>query len=136
MNGQTYPGSFNPLARSGDGIGDQVFGTLVDQNGKPVMSPDGSVHISVDADFSSLLPAGGKFFNITHFESRPVAMYLSELKPDAEGRLTIVSTRPTRRLPTASAFPTCSRPPTSTPTAPAPRASPRRMPRDASNASR
>lgn len=62
MNGQTYPISFNLLARSGDKIGDQVFGTLVDQDGKPVMSPDGSVHISVDADFSSLIPVGGKLF--------------------------------------------------------------------------
>ena len=94
MDGQTYPISFNLLARSGDKFGDGVFGTLVDENGKPVLSPDGSVHISVDADFSSLLPVGGKLFNITHFESRPGAMYLSELKQGDDGKLTIISTRP------------------------------------------
>ncbi len=94
MNGQTYPIAFNLLARSGDKIGDAVFGTLVDQKGQPVRSPDGSVHISVDADFSSLIPVGNKLFNITHFESRPGAMYLSELKPDADGKLAIVSTKP------------------------------------------
>ena len=39
MNGQTYPIGFNLLARSGDKIGDAVFGTLVDQKGQPVLQP-------------------------------------------------------------------------------------------------
>jgi uncharacterized protein len=93
INGQTFPIGFTVLARSGDTFGDGVFGTLVDQDGQPVLSADGSVHISADADFSSLLPIGDKLFSISHFESRPGAMYLSELKTDANGGLSVVSTR-------------------------------------------
>ncbi|MCB1489605.1 MAG: hypothetical protein KDJ88_19360, partial [Bauldia sp.] len=74
INGQTHPIGFSLLARSGDTFGDAVFGMLVDENGNPVKSPDGSTHISVDADFTSLLPVGDKLFSITHFESRPGAM--------------------------------------------------------------
>ena len=94
INGEAHPISFELLARSGDKIGDSVFGLLTDEKGQPVMSSDGSQHISVDADFTSLLPVGDKLFSITHFESRPGAMYLSELKADADGKLTAVSTKP------------------------------------------
>ena len=94
INGQKTPIAFHLLARSGDKIGDTVFATLVDEKGQPVKSPDGSVHISVDADFTSLLPVGDKLFSITHFESRPGAMYLSEVKQADDGTLSIVSTKP------------------------------------------
>jgi secreted PhoX family phosphatase len=52
------------------------------------------VHISVDADFASLLTVGDKLFNVTHFESRPGAMYLSELEQGDDGMLKIKSTKP------------------------------------------
>ena len=96
----TYAGvenqiGYHVLARSGDKIGGGVFATLVDANGNPVTNADGSVHISVDADFTSLLPVGDKLYALTHFESRPGAMYLTELNQDAAtGMLTPVSTRP------------------------------------------
>lgn len=95
INGTEYPIAFNVLARSGDQIGDGVFGLLVDEKGQPVKNTDGSVHHSVDTDFSSLLPVGGKLYNVTHFESRPGAMYLTELAQDPEtGKLTPVKTQP------------------------------------------
>ena len=94
IDGQKVPIGYHVLARSGDKIGDTVYGTLVDKDGNPVKSPDGSVHISVDADFSSLLPVGSKLFNVTHFESRPGAMYLSELEQADDGTLKIKSTKP------------------------------------------
>jgi secreted PhoX family phosphatase len=93
LNGQESPISFNLLARSGDKIGDQTFGLLVDEKGEPVKNADGSTHISVAADFTSLLPVGNKLFSITHFESRPGAMYLSELSQADDGTLTPISTR-------------------------------------------
>ena len=34
---------------------------------------------------TSLLKVGGKLYSVTHFESRPGAMYLSEVKQDADG---------------------------------------------------
>ncbi len=94
IDGQSYAIGYHVLARSGDKIGDTVYATLTDKDGQPVKSADGSVHISVDADFSSLLPVGGKLFNVTHFESRPGAMYLSELAQADDGTLTIKSTKP------------------------------------------
>ena len=94
IDGQTYPIGYHVLARSGDKIGDTVYATLTDKDGNPVKSPDGSVHVSVDADFSSLLPVGDKLFNVTHFESRPGAMYLSEVAQADDGTLTFKSTKP------------------------------------------
>ncbi|SOC10875.1 PhoX family protein [Rhodobacter maris] len=94
IDGQEYAIGYNILARTGDKIGDGVFGALVDENGKVVTAEDGSEALSVDADFSSLLPVGDKLYSISHFESRPGAMYVSELKQDADGKLTPVSTKP------------------------------------------
>ena len=94
MNGQKYPIGFHVLARSGDTFGGGVFGKLTDRDGKPVKNADGSEHISVDADFTSLLPVGNKLFSVTHFESRPGAMYLSEVSQADDGNLTIKSTKP------------------------------------------
>lgn len=94
IDGTEYAIGYNVLARTGDKLGEGVFGALVDQDGKVVTNEDGSEHLSVDADFTSLLPVGDKLYSITHFESRPGAMYLSELAQDADGKLTAVSTKP------------------------------------------
>ena len=94
IDGTEYPIAYNVLARSGDKIGDGVFAALTDRHGKVVQSEDGSEHISADADFTSLLPVGDKLYSVTHFESRPGAMYISELQQDADGMLTAVSTKP------------------------------------------
>lgn len=94
VDGKTYKIGFNTILRSGDKVGDGTFGLLVDQNGQPVKNKDGSVHISVDNDFSSLLPVGKKLYMVSHFESRPGAMYLTELKQEKQsGKLTAVSTK-------------------------------------------
>ena len=94
IDGKSFPIAYHVLARSGDKIGNGTFAALVDKDGNVVKSPDGSEHISVDADFTSLLKVGEKLFSVTHFESRPGAMYLSELAQDGEGNLKPVSTKP------------------------------------------
>ncbi|PTW51410.1 PhoX family protein [Rhodovulum kholense] len=94
IDGKEYSVGYSTLARSGDLIGGTVFAALTDRAGNVVRSEDGSEHISVDADFTSLLHIGGKIFSVTHFESRPGAMYVSELTQDTEGNLTPVSTKP------------------------------------------
>ncbi|MGO4854103.1 PhoX family protein [Phaeovulum sp. W22_SRMD_FR3] len=94
IDGKEYPIAYHVLARSGDKLGDNTFAALTDRNGKIVQSEDGSEHISPDADFTSLLPIGNKLYSVTHFESRPGAMYISELAQDAEGNLTAISTKP------------------------------------------
>lgn len=93
INGKNYEIGFNTILRSGDKVGNGTFGLLLDKNGKPVTNKDGSQHISVDNDFSSLLPIGGKLYMVSHFESRPGAMYLTELEQDTKtGKLTAKST--------------------------------------------
>ncbi len=91
--GATTKIGYNTIARSGDKLGGGVFGLLVDKDGKPVKNEDGSEHISVSVDFSSLLMKGDKLYNVTHFESRPGAMYLTELEQDGNGMLKAKSTK-------------------------------------------
>lgn len=94
VDGKTYDIGFNTILRSGQKVGDTVFGQLVDQNGKSVKNADGSEHISVDNDFASLLPVGNRLFMVSHFESRPGAMYVTELEQDkATGQLSAKNTK-------------------------------------------
>jgi secreted PhoX family phosphatase len=92
VNGNQSAIAYNTLARSGDMIGGVKFSQLTDQNGNPIEGE--SEYGSVDADFTSLLPRGDRLFAVTHFESRPAAMYLSEVKQDADGKLSFLSTKP------------------------------------------
>jgi secreted PhoX family phosphatase len=93
VDGKSHKISFNTILRSGEVKGKETFGLLLDQKGQPVKNKDSSVHVSVDNDFSSLLPVGNKLFMVSHFESRPGAMYLTELNQEKDsGKLTAVST--------------------------------------------
>ncbi len=94
VDGVEVPLAYHVLARSGDRIGDGVWGALTDQNGNVVKEIDGSDAISDSPDFSSLIPANGKLYQISHFENRPGAMYISEASQDADGNLTLTATRP------------------------------------------
>ena len=94
VDGKTYDIGFNTILRSGDKVGKGTFGLLYDKNGEPVKNKDGSVHISVDNDFSSLLPVGEKLFMVSHFESRPGAMYVTELEQNKKtGELKAINTK-------------------------------------------
>jgi len=85
--------AFHTILRSGDDVNGTVFGQILDEGGSPVLAEDGSDFISNDNDFTSLLPVGDTLYSITHFESRPGAMYLTELEQDpSTGELTAVST--------------------------------------------
>lgn len=91
--GRTHAIGYHVIARSGDKIDGTVFGRLSDRDGKPLKAADGGNDVSVSADFTSLLPIGDRLFSVTHFESRPAAMYLTELAQDpATGALSPVST--------------------------------------------
>lgn len=85
---------WNTIARSGDKIGDNNFGVQIDAAGNRLFHANGAASVSDDADFTSLLPVGDKLYSVTHFETRPATMYLSELNQDANGNLTAISTRP------------------------------------------
>jgi len=94
INGVDHNISYNTIARSGELIGGNVFGLIYDKNGKAIMNKDGTPKISNDNDFSSLHQVGKKLFMISHFETRPAAMYITELIQDKNsGKLTTVSTK-------------------------------------------
>jgi hypothetical protein len=94
IDGKSYPIGYNVLMRSGDEIAGNIFGLIHDHKGKVVVEKDGSRFISSDNDFSSLIQIDDKLFNITHFASRPSAMYLTELSQDkATGALTPLRTQ-------------------------------------------
>ncbi len=88
MDGAGVNLAYHTLFRSGDKLGEAIFGQVHDKNGKPV-----GEEASNAPDFTSLIPVGAKLFSITHFEALPAAMYLSEIKKDAEGDMTPVWTR-------------------------------------------
>jgi secreted PhoX family phosphatase len=86
--------SYNTIARSGDMIRGNIFGLIYDKKGKPIINKDGTLKISSDNDFSSLHKVGKKIFMISHFETRPAAMYLTELNQDkTTGKLTPINTQ-------------------------------------------
>ena len=94
IDGEKHAIGYRVLARTGDKIGGKDFGLMIDRKGNPVRNSDGTNFISDDPDFTSIIPVGSKIFSITHFETRPGGMYLSELSQDDKGNLTPVSTRP------------------------------------------
>lgn len=94
ISGKEYKIGYNIIMRSGDKVGDEIFGALYDINGKFITTKDGSPRISNDNDFSSLHTYGDKIFMISHFETRPAAMYITELNQDkTTGKLSPVNTK-------------------------------------------
>ncbi len=89
MNGVTAPLAYHILARSGDKIGDGTFGMLTAKDGSTVGDA-----ASNNPDFTSILSVGAKLFSVSHFEELPGAMYVSEMKQDADGTLSLVWTKP------------------------------------------
>ncbi len=84
-----YAIGYHTILRSGDTAGSGTFGRIYDKQGTPVTEADGSQQISNSNDFSSLLPFGNQLFMISHFESRPAAMYITELSQNrSTGALT------------------------------------------------
>ena len=80
---------YETLGRSGQKFGSYTFGMMVDKNG-------GEIGVSHNPDFASILTAyDDKMYMITQFESpRPGVAYLSELKQEDDGKLTMVSAAP------------------------------------------
>lgn len=95
VDGKSQAIGYNTILRSGEQRGSGVFGQLFDTSGAPITATDGSVTISDDNDHSTLLDVHGKVFMMSQFESRPAAVYLTELSQNTStGKLTAVSTKP------------------------------------------
>jgi uncharacterized protein len=87
IGGADVPLAFHTILRTGDKVGDGVFGDLMGRDGRAIGQ------ISHNPDFTSLLPKGNKLFSLSHFEETPGALYLTELAQGADGNLTAVSTK-------------------------------------------
>jgi uncharacterized protein len=94
IDGAEHAIKWNVLARSGQKFGDKTFAVRSDALGAQLYNADGTLSVSDDADFTSLLQVGKKLFSITQFETLPAAMYLSELSQGTDGTLTPLSTKP------------------------------------------
>jgi hypothetical protein len=96
VDGKKTKIGYHTIMRSGDqpGSSEHPFGTLVNKEGE-VIHQDGHPRVSNDNDYSSLLNVDGDLYMVSHFESRPAAMYLTELHQDSRtGLLSPVQTRP------------------------------------------
>jgi len=93
VDGKKQKISYNTILRSGDNIGNGTFGQIFDSEGNPILGKDGSPKISNSNDFSSLLPIGDKLFMVSQFETRPAAMYITELEQTENGHLKAISTK-------------------------------------------
>ncbi|MEW6514303.1 MAG: alkaline phosphatase PhoX [Pseudomonadota bacterium] len=93
VDGRTVNVGFHEILRSGD-IKGGIYGQIFDINGQPLKAADGSNVISNDNDFASLLKGRhGGLYMVSHFESRPAAMYLTKLQQKRNGELVPVRTR-------------------------------------------
>lgn len=93
INGKEHKIGYDTIMRSGDRVGEGIFGALYDYKGELIRTKDGNIRISNDNDFSSLLPVGDKLFMVSHFETRPAAMYLTELEQLESGYLVAKNTK-------------------------------------------
>ena len=61
----------------------------------PIVGADGAPMISNATDFSSLLQKDGKLYIVSHFETRPAAVYVTKVDADpATGELKPIDTAP------------------------------------------
>lgn len=93
LNGTASEIGYRTILRSGDQVAGTTFGVLTDVNGNALVEMDNSPVIANSTDFTSLLPVGNKLFSVTHLESNPGGMYVTELTQDQDGMLTPISTQ-------------------------------------------
>lgn len=87
IDGERRDVDFNTIMRAGDQPDpwSWPFGTLIDIEARDIRAEDGSVRVCNDNDFSSLIEKKfGDLFMVSHFESRPAAMYVTQLKQNGK----------------------------------------------------
>ncbi len=89
---EVYNLQYMELIKTGDTLGGNVFGQIIDINGNPfAVLAYSKASISYDPDANSIIKAGDRYFLITHFEEPSGMLYLSEIDPLT---LKIKSTKP------------------------------------------
>ena len=84
---------YRTLLRTGQKVGSGVFGQILDVKGQPILGKDGAPMISPSTDFSSILEKDGKLYVVSHFETRPAAVYVTKVQQADDGMLTAVDTK-------------------------------------------
>ena len=92
--GKAHAIGYKTLLRTGQKVGEGTFGLIMDKDGKPIMGEDGAPMISNSVDFSSILEANGKLYVVSHFETRPASVYVTEVSREDGGTLKPVNTQP------------------------------------------
>jgi secreted PhoX family phosphatase len=78
--------NFQTVFRTDDKIGDVTVGTIVNKKGNPIIDRDGS-YTSNRTDGMSIIEKEGSFFLLTHFETYPGAIYVTDLDKTLDGTL-------------------------------------------------
>ncbi len=84
INDDDYDIGFQSMMRSGDDINGTILGMILDRKGTPVLTQAGELFISAESDFSSLIQLEESIYAVTHFESCPGAMYLTQLSQHSD----------------------------------------------------
>jgi secreted PhoX family phosphatase len=95
LNGSTYAIDYHTLVRTGQRVGDEVFGLLRDKDGDPIKAEDGSEWVCTNGsgpDHTSILSYDGELYAITQLECTVGGAYITKLNQAADGTLTAVST--------------------------------------------
>ena len=80
-----------------------VFGQILDVHGQPILGKDNAAMVSPSTDFSSILAKDGQLYVVSHFETRPAAVYVTKVEQADDGMLTRRSTpRPSTSRPTGA----------------------------------
>jgi uncharacterized protein len=94
INRKLYSIDYHALLRSGDKIGNGIFGALTNHKGDIINTKDGQI-LSNRNDHTNLFTIDNKIFLLTQFEDRPAAIYLTELEQNPiTGMLTPLNTKP------------------------------------------
>lgn len=94
VDGTEAPIGYRTLLRTGQKVGSGVFGQIVDAKGQPILGKDGAPMVSPSTDFSSILQKGDQLYVVSHFETRPAAVYVTKVMQADDGMLTAVDTQP------------------------------------------
>jgi secreted PhoX family phosphatase len=94
VDGASAAIGYRTLLRTGQKVGSGVFGQIVDVKGQPILGKDGAAMVSPSTDFSSILEKDGQLYIVSHFETRPAAVYVTKVTQGDNGMLTAVDTQP------------------------------------------
>ena len=105
---EAYPLFYQMLAKTGQKIGNGVFGMITDAQGKPMLDAHGKSRLSVQPDGTTLLKSGRDFRLLTHMEEAPGMVYDTTLELTEQKRLKAVKSKPVDMRPVEGTIIDCA----------------------------